>query len=125
MPVIRAGEVPTWEVQGNRMTGMAAPSRGASEVMAWKAELDAGVSSPPHTHDHEEVVVLVSGAMKVRIGEEEYELSEGDAFIVPPGTLHQVRNEADTAAACITAMPVGTRFVRPDGQETPPPPWTR
>jgi quercetin dioxygenase-like cupin family protein len=80
---------------------------------------------PPHRHDVEEVIVVLSGSCTARIGEETHTLSAGDACLIPAGTLHQVINSGEEAWECLTAMKVGARFIRPDGNETPTPPWTK
>jgi quercetin dioxygenase-like cupin family protein len=122
--ITRAAEADTFTVQGNHMTRLVAPSTGASEVMAWRAAMDAGVASPPHRHDHEEIVVLLSGTLLAKVGETEAVLTSGDACLIPAHTLHQVINTGAEPCTLLIAMRVGTRFLRPDGSETPAPPWT-
>jgi quercetin dioxygenase-like cupin family protein len=125
MSIIKSSETQTFEVQGNSMTKLIAPSTGATEVMAWRAKLGVGAASPPHRHDVEEVIVVLSGSCTARIGEETHTLSAGDACLIPAGTLHQVINSGEEAWECVTAMKVGAHFIRPDGNETPTPPWTK
>lgn len=107
------------------MTKLIAPSAGAKETMAWRGKLEADASSPPHIHDHEEVVVILAGTVKVKIGEEEHTLQAWDAFEMPPQTLHQVINGGEEMFDSVIAMHVGTTFMRSDGQENTPPPWTK
>ena len=123
--VIRGSQAETFSVQGNHMTRLIAPSIGASEVMAWRATMDAGAASPPHRHDHEEIVVMLSGTLLAKIGEQEAVLTPGDACLIPASTLHQVINTGTDPCSMLITMQVGTRFLRPDGSETPAPPWTR
>jgi quercetin dioxygenase-like cupin family protein len=125
MSIIKSTNTETFEVQGNRMTKLIAPSTGATEVMAWRAQLSAGATSPPHRHDVEEVIVVLAGSCTAKIDGVEHTLSAGDACVIPPNTLHQVINTTDAPWECITAMKVGARFIRPDGNETPTPPWTK
>ncbi len=125
MTAVYARQAQTFTVQGNLMTKLIAPSVGASEVMAWRAKMEPGAASPPHIHNHEEVVVILASSVKVLIGEEEHLLSAGDAFVVPPHTVHQVINAGQELWDSVIAMPVGTRFLRPDGQEQPTTPWTQ
>lgn len=47
------------------MTGLATPSLGAKELTVFCDQLDAGVASPGHAHDREEVVVLLDGTLDV------------------------------------------------------------
>jgi quercetin dioxygenase-like cupin family protein len=125
MTIIKSSDAQTFEVQGNHMTKLIAPSTGATEVMAWRAKLSPGAASPPHRHDVEEVVVVLSGSCIAKLDGAEHTLSAGDACVIPPNTLHQVINTSDEPWECITAMKVEARFIRPDGSETPSPPWTK
>jgi quercetin dioxygenase-like cupin family protein len=125
MTVIRVSDAPEFETQGNHMTGLASPSRGAKELLVFRGRLDPGAASPPHTHDHEEVFVVTEGKVHARIGDEEHELSAGDAAVIPPNTVHQVVNKSDGAFDLVISMLAGTRFFRPDGEEVPAPPWTK
>jgi len=113
MSIIKSSEAQTFEVQGNSMTKLIAPSTGATEVMAWRAKLGAGAAS------------VLSGSCTAKIDGVEHTLSAGDACLIPPNTLHQVINSGEAPWECVTAMKVGARFIRPDGNETPTPPWTK
>ena len=45
MPVERATDHPTFELAGNHVTSLAAPSRGSEEVALFRTELPRGVGS--------------------------------------------------------------------------------
>lgn len=62
--------------------------------------------------------------VRVTAGEEEAELSAGDALIVPAHTAHQVRTIGDTEAEWLLSAPAGVRFMFADGQEASPT-WAR
>ena len=51
MPVERADEHPVFELGGNTITSLAAPSRGADEAALYRVEVPAGGGLPPHRHD--------------------------------------------------------------------------
>jgi quercetin dioxygenase-like cupin family protein len=87
MTSVHAENAETFEMQKNLMTKLVAPSTGAKEIMAWRGKMQAGAARPPHIHEHEEVLVILAGTVKVKIGDEEHILRAGDAFEVPPHTI--------------------------------------
>jgi len=123
MPVARSADNPTFDLGGNTITGLASPSRGASETMTYRISIPAGSALPPHRHDHEEVFHVVSGAMTSVLGEEGHEVAAGDTVIIPAGLPHR-GFAGPEGAELLVAMPVGTRFIREDGEESVPP-WGR
>ena len=42
-----------------------------------------------HSHPHEQAVYIISGRLKVCVGEEAFEVAPGDSFIVPGGVEHE------------------------------------
>ena len=109
---------------GNLGSGLATPSRGAEEVSIIRQRQRPGGANPEHTHDREEVMVLLAGTVTVTVAGEPHPLGPGDAVIVPPGTPHQVRNSGADAAEWLLVAPAGVRFFHPTGEEGIPP-WSR
>jgi quercetin dioxygenase-like cupin family protein len=100
------------------MRGLATPRRGAAEVAVWRGVTDPGASTPPHTHDHEEVLVVLSGSGSASMEGERVELAPGDVVIVPARKLHQLFGPAaGEPLDAIAVMPLGTRTFLPDGEE--------
>lgn len=60
---------------------------GSSTLMA-AFQLAAGHALPAHVHPHEQTGYLVSGRIRLRIGDETRELTAGDAWTVPGGIEH-------------------------------------
>ena len=118
MPVIRGGEIDAHERGGNRMSGLATPTRGAAEVMVWRTVVAPGGGPPPHSHDHEEICVVLRGTGVVREqdGPEE-RFAAGDVIVAPARTVHEVRADEGVECEWIAALPAGTKTFRPDGSE--------
>ncbi len=118
MGVVRAADVPEFELMGNHMRGLATPSRGAAEVAVRRGVTEPGATTPPHTHDHEEVLVVHAGSGSASMDGEQVEVSPGDVPIVPPNKLHQLLGPAEGEPLdAIAVMPIGTRTFLPDGEE--------
>jgi quercetin dioxygenase-like cupin family protein len=76
MSVERAPDHPTFELGGNTVTSLAAPSRGATDAALFRTELPPGGSLPAHHHDHLDVFVVQAGDLTVFI-------DDGTAILPP------------------------------------------
>lgn len=124
MPIARDTDVPAFERFGNFMQGLATPSRGAREVMVWRTRVAPGGGPPVHKHDHEEVVVIVSGTG--RFVEEDgtsHRFAPGDTLFAPAGVVHELKADEGVAVEWIACMPSGTKTFKPDGDELTTP-WS-
>jgi quercetin dioxygenase-like cupin family protein len=63
---------------------------GAKSTLA-VIELDPGAVVPEHSHENEQLGVLVAGSMTFRIGGETRELVRGGMWRIPADTPHDVR----------------------------------
>jgi quercetin dioxygenase-like cupin family protein len=108
----------------NAGAAIATPSRGAREVSVIRQRQQPGGCNPPHTHDREEVMVMVAGEAAVRVGEKTTVIHAGDTLIIPAGTPHRIANEGSEPAEWLLIAPAGVRFFHVDGVEGMPP-WSR
>ncbi len=68
-------------------------------------DLKKGARIPEHSHPHEQIGYLVKGRFLIMIEEEEFELSEGEGYVVESGTKHSVNVLEDSTAIDIFAPP--------------------
>jgi len=80
---------------------------GAPNLAIRRFTLDAGGSVPEHTNEIEHEQYVLTGEYTVGIGEEEQIVSAGDSLHVPAGTVHWYRNDGETDAAFLCAVPTG------------------
>ena len=66
----------------------AGPDLGALENNVLIAKWSQPPAIPPHSHDHEEVLVCLSGSGVALAGGEEIPFAAGDVWISPAGELH-------------------------------------
>ncbi len=111
----------TFELHGNHMIGLATPSRGAHAVEVWRGRMDAGAATPPHTHDHEEVVVFLRGNGRAVVDGRQVRYQSGDTVILPGGKVHQIFAESETEL--VSAMPLATPIRTPAGDALELPWW--
>jgi len=65
---------------------------GKVEMINW-ALLPKGRSFAPHYHeDMQEVFIIIRGKAKVTIDEETGSLNQGDAVVIPVGSVHEMEN---------------------------------
>jgi len=122
MTVIRAAEAPQFALPGVAFAGLAAPSRGSSDLCTWRLTVEGAFESPePHTLDRDEVFMVVAGAIKLTPTGDT--IAAGDAAIAPAGSPIQLVNAGDTAAEVIVAIPAGFTAKAADGSVIGTPPW--
>ncbi len=125
MTVVHGDELRFIETPGGNFgSGLATPSRGATEVSVIRQRQRPGGTNPAHTHDREEVMVLLAGSVTVTVAGKSHVLGPGDAVIVPPRAAHQVENAGAEPAEWILVAPAGVRFFHATGEEGFPT-WSR
>jgi quercetin dioxygenase-like cupin family protein len=60
------------------------------KLMLVEHVMEKGSVFPLHSHPHEQLAYLVSGHIRVRAGDEEFEAVAGDSFVVKGDVAHQV-----------------------------------
>ena len=67
-------------------------SSAANQSLA-EATLPVGAATEAHRHPRtEEIYYVLRGAGLMRVGAEERSVGPGDGVLIPPGSLHQIRN---------------------------------
>ena len=119
MPVITAQDAPVFEAGRNTITGLAAPSRGARDISAWRVRFAAGAASPAHSLTREETFVVLSGSLTARYTDGDETATAGGALIVPAGREFTLVAEREPAEA-VCMLVVGGQAVTEEGTFTPP-----
>lgn len=121
MPVVRAAEPVVHELHGTRFVSYATPATGSKELAAWRAEIPAGTKAPVHTVTREEILHLLTGALRLTIDGAVHTLTAGDTAIVNPGATLGVENPADAPATMWVTTSVGLEAQLADGTRIAPP----
>lgn len=121
MSVIRNADMTAVESPGGNATmPIATPPVGATEVSVIRQRQQPGDENPAHTHDREEVIIMIGGWVEISIDGERHQLGPGDAVILPPEVLHQLRNRGEDPADWILVAPAGIRFFHADNSPVVP-----
>lgn len=121
MPIIKSASAPSFDLHGAKFTGLAAPSRGASETSVWRVALAPATPGTRHTVDREEIFVALGGRAVVELGDETAELLPGDALVVPSNVPFSIANPHAEPFEAVVALPVGGRAMLPGGEPFVPP----
>lgn len=124
MPHISKDTAPTFTIPGLTVTGLAAPSRGATETSVWTLEIAPDTPGTPHAVDREEVFVALAGRAAVELSGGELELAAGEALIVPAGETFAIGNPHAEPFRAVAAAPVGCHAILPGGERFVPP-WAQ
>ncbi|WP_370969272.1 cupin domain-containing protein [Amycolatopsis sp. cg9] len=90
---------PLRTVEGLPLTGGEGRFRlleSASSGLAYLIHYPSGVASPPHSHDHDSIVYVLSGRLRGAVAGEEAELEPGDSVLHPRGVEHHVEALTDS-----------------------------
>jgi quercetin dioxygenase-like cupin family protein len=51
--------------------------------------MQEGWAGTPHSHPHDQMAYVISGHLRVRAGEQTFEVRAGDSFVIKGGVEHQ------------------------------------
>jgi len=98
--LVRPGELSDAWIDGDETarwrSGTAhGPDQGAVGTGSSLLEVDAGCRLPRHTDSAEEVVIVLVGAARAVVGEEERSAARGELVLIPADVPHEVHNDGD------------------------------
>jgi quercetin dioxygenase-like cupin family protein len=115
-PVVRRGDEVEYEsvdaADGLRKGVLVGEEQGAPNFAMRRFTLDAGAAVPTHTNEVEHEQYVLAGEYTVGIDGETYEVSAGDALLIPAGAEHWYRNDGDEAGAFVCVVPNGDDEIR-------------
>jgi Uncharacterized conserved protein, contains double-stranded beta-helix domain len=107
-------------VKSEKSVPMAPVERAVNAYMQWLIDRRDGAPNfelrkftispkgliPPHMHpDIEHIQYVLKGSYRVRLGDREVAVKEGDALLIPAGTVHSYMNDGDTDAEFLCIIP--------------------
>jgi len=123
MPVIHPADAVPFETHGSRFLSYVSPSRGSNQLCAWQLEVPAGLQGVAHRPSREEVLLVLSGELRVTLDGLATALQPGDVVLVPAGSDLRVDAGPDGATAWVTTTP-GLEAIIADGTKIAPP-WAQ
>lgn len=86
---MKARYAQTASLPGLELPGVVLRPFAGEHLMLMRAEGKAGTPLAAHAHPHEQITLVVSGRLRLRIGEEWLELGPGDIAHVPSNVEHE------------------------------------
>ena len=124
MPLLHPSEHQSFEMSGTRFTGLAAPSRGASETATWRLNVQPGTPGTPHRVTREEIFVALAGTAQATVNGEVLDIPAGGTLIVPASSTFALGNPYDAPFEAIAIFPIGGEFIVGDAAPFTPP-WAK
>ncbi len=92
------------------ITWMANQPLSGSSVAVSRLILYPGFTNSLHSHSNaDEVIFLLRGKVRVKLGRAELELKAGDALTIPLKVAHQIKNTGDGEAEMTLSYSSGVR----------------
>ena len=75
------------------------------KAMLVRWQFKKGALAARHSHPHEQVVVMVSGRLRLAVGDEETIMGANDMVVIPPHVPHEAEALEDTVVIDIFSPP--------------------
>jgi len=75
-------------------------------------ELEPGAIADEHSHDHEQLGMVLRGSIRFRVGDEERELDPGMTWEIPSNTPHRAEAGPDGATVLDVFAPPRTEWAQ-------------
>ena len=110
-------------IDGRALAVKASPMRdNSSKIVVGTAALPPGFSTPPHSHEAEEVAIFLSGSGSVDIDGVAYPVQRGTVLLTPSNSIHTTNSEPGGEPLVVLWLyaPPGSeaRWVEPDKHVT-------
>ena len=105
MPIVdhhQAPEVP-WR-PGYRKWDITTSGHGVSTSLSLNTA-EPGTGAPLHTHTIDELIVIVSGSLEVRIDGETHRVDKDHTVVIPPGAEHAFTVVGESPAELLVVFP--------------------
>ncbi len=120
-------------IRGVEVDALVGPQHGASRIFIWCVTAQAGQTIGMHHHEGEELIRVLYGRLKMRVGDQRRELSAGEVVIIPAGTRHGYRALEDSEIEVYGEIGMGEFITLPSANGESPArevfvkgqPWSR
>jgi mannose-6-phosphate isomerase-like protein (cupin superfamily) len=114
--VVPHTELKDYTLNGNGLKGLATPGLGAKQFEIWRTTWAVGACTPKHTHETEEIFILLKGRGKVVIDGQETFFEAPCTIIAPAHKEHQFFNTGTEPTDAIVVLGMGSEIINQDKQ---------
>jgi quercetin dioxygenase-like cupin family protein len=104
-------------------TGVSVRAVHGERITLGVVELDANAVVPEHSHENEQLGIVLQGSMTFRVGDESRELSPGGTWNIPANVPHEVTAGPDGAVVLDVFAPRRDDWSRFEPQPPREPRW--
>jgi len=122
LPVYASTDADRFEAHGSRFFSFVRTDRGASSLCAWRLEVPPGLAGVSHRPSHEEIILILSGQLRVTLDGIARDAGAGDVVHVPAGAELTVDGGPEGATAWVTTT---SGLIAHINGETITPPWAQ
>ncbi len=123
MPIHRPADSTDFVTHGSTFAAYVNPRRGSTQLCAWRLTVPPHLNGTPHRPSREEVLLVLTGRLRVTVDDDSGNLEPGAVVRVPAGALLQIDTDGAGGSAWVTTTP-GLTAALPDGT-TMTPPWAQ
>ena len=121
MPIVDHNRVEETPWRPNyRMFHLAGPKQGVKSSLSY-SEVAPGAGAPLHTHEDDELIVVLEGTLEVRIEDDVHQVGPDHTVVVPPNVAHGFTSVGSRNARLLGFFPVADAFERTRYLEGAPP----
>src|SRR3954453_10656475 len=82
-------------------------------LFALRIKVPKGYRVPPHTHPKPEIATVLSGTVRLDMGDTDHVFPAGSFYATPPGMVHQFTADEDAVVQVNSTGPWGITYVTP------------
>ena len=122
MPIIDHNNIPETPWRPNyHKWDITKPGDGTTSSSASYSEVGVGAGAPLHTHEADEIIVILEGTVEARLGDDVQEVGANHTLVIPPNVPHGFTIVGDGVARLLTFFPIQDPFNHTTFLEGSPP----
>ena len=111
MPIIDHNNIPETPWRPNyHKWDITRAGDGTTSSSASYSEIGVGAGAPLHTHEADEIIVILEGTVEARLGDDVQEVGANHTLVIPPNVPHGFTIVGDKTARLLTFFPIQDPF---------------
>ena len=122
MPIVDHGAIPETPWRPNyRKWDITRPGDGTTSSAMSYSVVGVGAGAPLHTHEADELIVILEGTVEARLGDEVGNVGADHTLVIPPNTPHGFTSVGPGDARIMAFFPISDPFDHTTFLEGEPP----
>jgi quercetin dioxygenase-like cupin family protein len=102
MPIYGPTDSAEFTTHGSTFDAYVNPSRGSTDLCAWRLTVPPNLTGAAHRPSREEVLLVLGGLLHITVDDDTHTLGPGAVIHVPAESLLQVDTSTDGGSAWVT-----------------------